>query len=475
MNILTNPTDDVVGLVTNLYNSNCTNTPAAPQAPNANPFMNPSMGSNTMNSGGSIFSGGNTAPPSSNLFGSSSSAASSNPFARNAAGFGGPQNQMQNQNANLFGGSAAATPNSMNLFGAGTGGNNATTGNSLFGGSSFSNTGSTPAFGSATQSNSLFGGGGGSTSGPFSQQTTNASPFALPQSTNQSTGLFGAQAQSNPVFGAGASFGSQKTGLFGQASASLGSNAPANTGNIFGQSVQAPAYGGQQQQTNLFGNANQNQTQSLFAGQQQQQQQPQSMQAPDNPFAAVAQSATTNIFGQSQMQQQPQPQPQSLPFQSSGSVFGSNQNTNTFGGNANIGQSLFTAAQQNPLMNNQPIQAQGQPQTLQQQQQSIFGASSFSAQPTAPVQSQLGGGNVFQSVQEQQQQPSTQSLFSGQAQQQQNIFGAAVTPVQQPAQQSKTIYTPMDSLSQEELEAFNSNAFDISKIPTNPPPMELCT
>lgn len=456
--MLANPTDDVVGLVTNLYNSNCTNTPAASQAPNPNPFKNPSMGSNTMNSGGSMYAGANTAAPSSNLFGSPSSAASSNPFARNAAGF---------QNTNLFGGSATAAvaPNSMNLFGAGAGGNTATTGNSLFGGSSFSNAGNTSAFSGATQSNSLFGGSSAS-AGPFSQQATNASPFALPQSTNQSTGLFGAQAQSNPVFGGGASFGSQKTGLFGQANASLGSTAPTNTGNIFGQSVQAPAFGAQQQ-TNLFGNANQNKTQSLFAGQQQQ-----TMQEADNPFAAVAQSSTTNIFGQPQMQQQAQ----SLPFQSTGSVFGGNQNTNTFSGNANMAQSPFAAAQQNPLINNQPIQAQGQPQTLQQQQQSIFGASSFSAQPIAPVQTPFGGGgNVFQSVQEQQQQPTAQPLFSGQAQQQQNIFGAAVAPAQQLVQQSKTIYTPMDSLSQEELEAFKSNTFDISKIPTNPPPMELCT
>ncbi|XP_055296449.1 uncharacterized protein LOC129565509 isoform X2 [Sitodiplosis mosellana] len=457
LNMLVNPADEVVAMVTNLYNSNCTNTPATAQAPNANPF---GMGSNTMNSmnsGGSFFGGGNNAAQSNSLFGSSSSAASSNPFARNAAGFGG----AQNQNTNLFGGSAA-TSNNMNLFGGGGGASGvstATTGNSLFGGSSFSNTNNASAFGSTTQPNSLF--GGGSTSGPFSQQNTNASPFAMPQSTNQSSGLFGAQAQSNPVFGGSASFGIQgKTGLFGQASASLGQ---ANTGNIFGQSVQAPAFGAPQpqQQTNLFGNANQNQPQSLFVGQQK------TMQAADNPFAAVAQSSNTNIFGQSQMQQQ-----QPSPFQNSASVFGGNQNTNNFGGNASM---VFSGAAQAVPHQNPLLPTPTQPPSLQQQQQNIFGANSFSAQPTAPAQTPFGGagGNAFQSAQPQ-QQPPIQPLFGAPAQQQQNIFGAVGATAQQPAQQSKTLYTPMDSLSQEEIEAFNSNTFDISKIPTKPPPMELC-
>ncbi|XP_031627255.1 nucleoporin NUP100/NSP100-like [Contarinia nasturtii] len=459
MNMLTNPTEDVVGMVTNLYNSTCTTTPAAQNQTNtANPF---GVASNTMNSGGGIFgsSGGNAAPTN-NLFGSST-ATSSNPFARNAAGFG----SAQPQTTNLFGGSSTTT-NSMNLFGgnSATSMGGATSGGSLFGGSSFNtNNAQSTTFATnagANQSTSLF--GSSAAPAPFGQQNPNASPFGL-ASTNQQTstgGLFGAQA--NPVFGGGANFGNQvkQPGLFGQAS--LGQ--PQNTGNIFGQNANtAPAFGAPApQQTNLFGNTAQNQTTSLFGGSGGQQQTMQS----DNPFAAVAQSATTNIFSQSQMQQQPQ---QASPFQSTNNTFGGN--SSAFGQNANVGQSLFNGgmSQANTNQMNAPPTAQASAQSLQQQQQSIFGANSYAAQPQA--QPFGGGGNqFFQNAQE--QKPSTQPLFGAQTQPQgqQNPFGAPAPVIQQ----SKTLYTPMDSLSQEEIEAFNSTSFDIKRIPTKPPPMELC-
>lgn len=467
MNMLTNPSDDVVVLVTNLYNNSCTNVPAQ-NAP-SNPF---GMGSKTMNNqGGNIFGGVSSSGPTSNLFGSSTPASNPNPnpFASNATAntFGGAQTQA----SNLFGGSTTAP-----LFGGAR--NNTVTGSSLFGGSSFSNTNNPSAFGSTNQTPSAFGGGsqtqsifgGGATSGPFSQQNANASPFALstPQ-TNQPTGLFGGQAQSNPVFGSGASFGSQvKPSVFGQANASLGQST--NTGNIFGQNVQAPSFGAQPQ-TNPYVNAAPNQTQSIFGGSGGQQQ---TMQTPDNPFAAVAQSTTTNIFGgQSQMQQQQQQQPS--PFQNSNAFGGAN--ANAFGQSANMGQSLFGVAGQ--AINNQinPVPTQPLTQNLPQQQQSIFGASTFSVPPAQSTQQPTPfGGNIFQSAHE--QNSSTQTLFGGQQQQQlqhqqqqPNMFGA---PAPQPAQISTAHYTPMDALSQEEIDAFNSNSFDISKIPTKPPPMEFC-
>lgn len=442
MNMITNATDDVVALVTNLYNSTCTTTPA--QNTNANPF---GMGSNTMNTG-SMFGGGggggNTTGPS-NLFGSSAAATNSNPFAKSVAGFGAP---TQTQPSNLFGNSTAST-NSMNLFGAQPNAN--TTGNNLFGGSSFANTGAPSAFGGASQTASVF--GGNAASGPFSQQAAAASPFALPPTANQAPGLFGGQAQSNPVFGGGAAFGSQvKTGLFGQANATLG-QAP-NTGSIFGQSVQNAGFG-TPSQTNPFGNASQTQSQSIFGGQQ-------TMQAQDNPFAAVAQSGSTNIFGNAQAQQQPT---QPSPFQSSTNMFGAPGN-NTFGG---AQQSIF-GTNQTQNMNQMAVAPPpaAAPQSLQQQQQSIFGTNSFSAQPAAQPAQTPFGGNIFQN-QPEPQQPSTQPpLFGGQAAPQQHPFGA------QPPQSSRTLYTPMDLLDPDEIETFKSNTFDISNIPTKPPPMELC-
>lgn len=447
MNLLTNPTDDIANMVTNLYNSTCTSTPGAQtQNTAANPF---GMTSNTMNSGGSMFGGG-AATTNNSLFGSST-ATSSNPFARNAAGFGATQPQPQT--ANLFGGSTTNT----NLFGGGNTAS-ATSGGSLFGGSTFSNANNTSAFGGgASQSNSLF--GGAATSGPFSQQNTNT-PFAMASTTNQpSSGLFGAQ--SNPVFGGGATFGNQvKPSPFGQAnSGTFGQTT--NTGNIFGQNTSAAQPFGAPQQTNLFASAAaQNQTTSLFGGMQQQQ----TMQS-DNPFAAATANWAKPV--------QPQQQPQASPFQNN--AFGGN--ANAFGQNANMVQPLFGGVSQaNPMNPVQAAQAPA-PQSLQQQQQSIFGTSTFGAQQpaVAPVQTPFGGGNIFQTAQEQSQP--TQPLFGGQQQQQQhqhvqqNPFGA---PAPQPIQQSKSLYTPMDSLSQEEIEAFNNNKFDINKIPTKPPPMELC-
>lgn len=441
MNMLTNPTDDIVGLVTTLYNNSCTNTPAQ-NAP-ANPF-GMGMGSTPMNSGtgASIFGGGSTtATNNTNLFGSpAQNTNASNPFARNTAGFGAT---TQSQPSSLFG-APTANSNSMNLFGAQSSTN---TGGSLFGGSSFSNTNNPSTFGNTNQTASLFGGSGtGATSGPFSQQT-NASPFALSAANNQPNSLFGGQQQqqSNPVFGGGATFGMQvKTGLFAQANSTMGQT---SSGNIFGQNVQTPAFGAPAQ-INLFGSAPQNQAQSIFGGVGQQQQQ--TMQTQDNPFAAVAQSGTTNIFGGAQMQQQ---QPQATPFQSAANTFGANTNMS-------MGQSLFGGTNQPNQMNVAPalaqVPAQAPAQSLQQQQQSIFGTTNFSAQPAqTPF-----GGNAFQNAQEPQK----------------NVFGVAATAAAPapPVQQSKTLYTPMESLSQDEIDAFNNNTFDISKIPTKPPPMELC-
>lgn len=99
------------------------------------------------------------------------------------------------------------------------------------------------------------------TSGSFSQQTTNASPFALPSANNQTNSLFGGQLQQqNPVFGGNATFRMQvKTGLFDQANAALGQTTGFD--NVFGQNVQTPAFS-TPAQANLSANSSRNQTQA---------------------------------------------------------------------------------------------------------------------------------------------------------------------------------------------------------------------
>lgn len=434
--MLTNPTDEVVAMVTNLYNNSCK------QEKEATPF---GMGANAMSTTSSIFGGSTNQnnAANGNLFGSSASP--SNPFARTTGAFGAqPQNQPTPA-TNLFGASAVQT-NSTNLFGASTNAN--TGGTNMFGGSSFGSANNTSAFGATNQTTSMF--GGATTAGPFSQPANNASPFGMSATANQGNSLYGAKA-ANSIFGGNASFGNQvKPSIFGQPNAQ-----PTNTGNIFGQNIQQPGFA---QPANPFGNAQQ--TQSIFGGQQQQQ----TMQTADNPFAAVAQSNTNNIFGNAQMQQQ---QPSS--FQAAPSAFGANTGMN-------MGQSLFgnQTANANPMLTapanpmvaapaNPMVAAPASALSLQQQQQSIFGATSFAAQPPAPNPSPFGA------FQKQPEQP-TQSVFASQPQQ--NPF---TSQAHQTVQLSATMYTPMDALSADEIEAFKSTAFDITKIPTKPPPMELCT
>lgn len=473
MNILMNPSDEIVALVTNLYNSTPTPTGNANTNVNANQF-GMSGGSSTASS---IFGGGSTIGNSANNtngnvnFGSSTTAL--NPFARNTTNAFGMQQQNQ---TNLFGNAAQPSTNTVNNpFGSAA---NNTTGSSLFGGSSFSNSGSS-AFAASGQTTTLFGGASAGT-GPFSQPAAN--PFGQ---TNQMANVFGgAQTQSNPVFGGGATFGSQikpSTGLFGQANAAL-----SQTGSMFGQTVQNSGFGASTAPTataqpNFFGNAPQTSSQSIFGGQQTQ----------DNPFAAIAQSGTTNMFGQAQSQMQAataQPQQQPPPsFQSSTNIFGGS--ANAFG-NSNSQPNVFGVGGGGPFgaqtaaPNLQQQQQQLQPQQQQQQQQhSIFGTNSFSAPaPVAPIQdtsqasNPFGNANVFQSQQLPPQQNPMQQFggasIAGHAQP--NPFAAPAHQQQSAQPASVTLYTPMDSLDPDEIEAFKSDSFDINRLPTKPPPMELC-
>lgn len=443
--MLVNPSDDVVKLVTNLYNTNSTTAPTS-MSSNSNPF---SSSSNSMNNGNNVFGGAST-----NLFNSSSQSSNLNPFSRNTTTGFGPSIQSQNS-SNLFGSSAMS---SNNLFGS----TNSNTSTSLFNSpSSFSNTSismnpnslfgqnstqqqfnqNTNAGAMQTQPSSIFGatqssfGQSGST-GSFSQPS-NASPFALPQmgSSTQSTNIFGGKAQ-NPIFGGNASFGNHIKGVFGQNSTQQQStslfNQNTTSGNIFGQNTQAQEFPTQQPQG----------------------------------FASMAEASTANIFG---IQQQPSP------FQSSANSF-ANMNTSNSMDQSVFRRGMTNNNNQTNLINQQnPVQTAPVPaQTLQQHQQSIFGNSSFgsNAMQSNPMQSNAMqsnqstfGTNLFKQNAEPMKQQTQQSVFS----QSQNSFFSAPT-----IQLSATFYSPMDSLSNEELEAFKANEFNISKIPTKPPPEELC-
>lgn len=433
MALLTNPSEEVVKMVTNLYNNNCTGTANGNMAANQNAGSNPfGIGSNanTMKAA-SIFGGSNGTPAgNTNLFGSS--AANSNPFAKSTTAFGA--SAQTQPSTSLFGGSTPAfgsttTTPSNNLFGGSSFSSNTNPAGSIFGGSQ-----STPGFGSTAAA------------GPFSQ-ASNSSPFALPQANTPSMGssLFQSNTQ-NATFGGAPTFGAPKSGLFAQANASLGQQ-PVNTGNIFGQNVQPQNFGSMNTATT--------QSQPIFGAQNQVQ---------SNAFGSMSPSTQANsIFGGNAQQQKQQQQQPSL-FQNNTNAFGG---SNTFANpnQSQTAQCIFGTANTQPMGFNQTtapiVQTVQQPS---QQQQSIFGSSTF-ANP-APAYQSNSSASLFSKPQEQTAQPqqNAQSIFGQVAQ---NQFGAS-------AQQSSTMFTPMDALTVDEIEAFRSDAFDITKIPTKPPPMELC-
>jgi nucleoporin-like protein 2 len=80
--------------------------------------------------------------------------------------------------------------------------------------------------------------------------------------------------------------------------------------------------------------------------------------------------------------------------------------------------------------------------------------------------------------------PSHQSPFGPAPQQAvSNVFGNS-TPFEAPAQQqsqnqpsqlSDSVYTKMENLTKQQLDAFQADRFDLGNIPTCPPPREMCS
>lgn len=325
-----------------------------------------------------------------------------------------------------------------------------------------------------------------------------SNPFASALATSPTSNNIFGQAQANP-FGAAAptttpQFGNSIFGgtqqpqqttsgnIFGGGGGAIQSQ---NSGNIFGQSsmAQQPQ---QQQQPSIFGGT----SPQVAGGQSIFGQQTPTATTGGNIFGQTVATAapTGNIFGQSQQPVavqanvfQQQQQPHAIP---------------AFGGPA---QSIFHANQQQqpPLASNnlfgQPAAAPQQPQSappnpFQQQQ------SPFPQQTIAPTLT--SGGNVFGNVAQNAMQAAESSVF-GQThshnqqlrepappqqilhptsnQGNRNAFGGQSQNQNSGAPlNSLNVYSKIENLKPEQLQAFQAQDFELGSIPNCPPPRELC-
>ncbi|SPP79568.1 ras-interacting protein RIP3 [Drosophila guanche] len=230
-----------------------------------------------------------------------------------------------------------------------------------------------------------------------------------------------------------------------------------NTQSLFGGSMAAGNTG-----NSIFGGGNVAGGGSVF-GQQQPQQQQQGVAS--QPFQGG------NIFAQAQAQPQAanqmpfggfqqQPQQQQLQPGAGGGVFGQaavNPSGGIFGQVAQQPPSgLFAQAAQTVGFPQQQPQQMMQQQQAQQQQM---------MQQANPQQQQL----LQQQQQMMQQQQQQQQMMQQQQQQQQQ------QQPQQPQQPGgSSVYSTMESLTPEEIEAFKAEQFLPGHVPFNPPPRELC-
>ena len=122
------------------------------------------------------------------------------------------------------------------------------------------------------------------------------------------------------------------------------------------------------------------------------------------------------------------------------------------------------------------VSAGASPQGPPATPQSLFGASGPSVIPNTPAQT---GSGLFSGSTNSKSQ-TTGSPFGGSSN-----FGsstAAVVPsgsslghtAGHQSAQTGSLYTPLDKLTSEELEQYQAATFTLGKIPTKPPPRELC-
>ncbi|XP_058819867.1 uncharacterized protein LOC131682429 [Topomyia yanbarensis] len=325
----------------------------------------------------------------------------------------------------------AANQTGGNQFGTQISGTGASTAASIFGGGSpggfgtANSTFSAPTntagniFGAAPNQTtaSIFGGvtsanaiGGNLFVKPVQPAVTTSNVFGIP--------ALGQQQQSNSVFGAPPVFGATSASIF----SSVNQPQASSGGALFGGGAIAPSSGNlfTQQTQSAFGQPTQ--AQNLFASTGQPQ------QTTVSPFVATPASTTGNLFANSS--------------------FGSPvQQTAT--SQQNVFSSAFAApGQQTSNLFAQPVQQQQPTQGLfLPAPQATQPISAMTNQPVAPF------GTPAQSV------------FGGTSQQ-------IVPPTV--AIQSANLYSRLEDLSKDQLDAFNAERFELGKIPTVPPPRELC-
>ncbi|XP_055639692.1 uncharacterized protein LOC129777449 [Toxorhynchites rutilus septentrionalis] len=315
--------------------------------------------------------------------------------------------------------------------------------------------------------------------GESSAPTGQSNPFAAPavgNATVPTTNIFGSDNASSSAFST-----NQSANIFGAVPNQpvgniFGNSAPGTSlgGNIFtkpqgttGGTFALPSLGQQQNSSGVFAPSVFGATgASLFT-----QNQPQA-QTGGSIFGGTVSSSSSNLFAQSSQQSifgqsatnqnifaaaTQQPQANVSPFNPTPAPAATNLFTSTNFGNAVVAQPQQTAfspfgAQQTPVPFGQAVPQQQSsqglfvptPQAVPQQQSSTLGQSNFgSSQPST------FGTNVVQQ--------------SG---------GALTQPAV--ASQSTTLYSRVEDLRKQDLDAFQADRFELGKIPIVPPPNELC-
>lgn len=370
-------------------------------------------------------------------------------------------NQSIQQDQNKTSKVVTPTPATTNVFGPTQPKTSFMSANSIFGGPQ-----QAPAPSSVLSAGSIF--GSSQTSNPFQstnqtsifggakppQPTDNSSssfPFSMGQSFDQQApsqqqSIFGSSAttpSSNNIFGASATFAQPSTNIFTM-------NQPQPP-----QQPQSTPFGG------VFGGTT---NPSIFGGQQQQQMQAQVPQLPEQqPFALFG--GAGGVFGT----------PQSPP-----SIFGQQQQPPVQGSIFNMmsqpqsdQQSLASAIAQPPTgifgsqfgMSNQ--QQNSQPST------NVFAQAQNQSQPSFQTQPTNVFGQIQSQPSQQQQQQPGGSIF--QINQSNQATSNLVNPfVTQPKKIDDSAYSDPNTLTQEEIAAFQADEFEFGKIPVNPPPKQFC-
>lgn len=352
--------------------------------------------------------------------------------------------QIGNQNSTM--GTHASTANPFNNFGGTS--NTTTNTNSIFGGNTFDS--------NKQKSNSIF----GTSSGGFNQTSNTNNIFSGPTMSAPAT---------NSVFGGGNT--KMSNNLF--KSSSFASALPTTEASIFGQSqlqqtnsvFGESTFGGSNNlcRTNTFGTPHLQSTDAFDQSQQPQQQQ--------SIFGSTA--AQDNIFsGVRALQTQPPTQQQENPFQSvfsqpvqqSNNVFGQN----VFGSQPQQFQNVFEFQMQSQQL--QPKNVFGEAPINVTQSNNVFQSqnATLTIESSKSLDQILPTGNIFQTAPSNTQ--SKQSLFGRIPCQTQNftVFQNVTDTI------PDNFYSKMKDISEENLNAFKAESFELGKIPMVLPPRELC-